>query len=220
MSIQEHTIQTSVLGKFLVRLPAHFGPAPLLAGFHGYGQTAEDEFKLLCAIPGSEQWLCCSIEALHSIYTQQGNSGASWMTSRDRDQRIEENVRYVDAVIVRLKGLYSLNNSICFHGFSQGTGMACRAALLGRHAAGSLMLLGGDIPPELSVSGIKCSVHLARGTRDHIYSLERYEQDAARLLEGAVPFVKCSFAGVHGVNDAYFSAAGDFLDTFCSRKAI
>ncbi len=205
-------------GKYLVRLPVHSRPAPLFAGFHGYGQTAEDELKLLCAIPGSEHWLCCSIEALHSIYTQHGNPGASWMTSRDRDQHIEENVRYVDAVIDRIRGLYSVNDTLSFHGFSQGTGMACRAAIFGRYPADSLMLLGGDIPPELSMSGFKGRVHLARGTRDHIYSQEHYEQDAVRLLEGAVPFVTCSFTGGHGANDAYFSAAGEFLTVFCKKE--
>jgi predicted esterase len=209
--MRAHTIQTSVRGKYLLRLPAHSGPAPLLAGFHGYGQTAEDEFRLLCAIPGSDRWLCCSIEALHSIYTPAGNPGASWMTSRDRDQHIEENVRYVDAVIERIRALYCVNSTLGFHGFSQGTGMACRAALLGRHRSDHIMLLGGDIPPELSVSGMTGRVHLARGTRDRLYSQERYERDAARLQDGGIAFVATDFIGGHRANEAYFKAAGEFL---------
>ena len=209
--MQAHTIQTSVRGKYLLRLPAYSGPAPLLAGFHGYGQTAEDEFSLLCAIPGSERSLCCSIEALHPFYTQTGHPGASWMTSRDRDQHIEENVRYVDAVIERIRALYSVNENLCFHGFSQGTGMACRAARLGRYPADSLMLLGGDIPPELSMSSFRGRVHLARGSRDKFYSQERYEQDAARLQEAGVPFVATGFIGGHRANEAYLKAAGEFL---------
>jgi predicted esterase len=211
IAMQAHTIQTLVRGKYLLRLPAHSGPAPLLAGFHGYGQTAEDEFSLLCSIPGSDRWLCCSIEALHSIYTPAGIPGASWMTSRDREQHIEENVCYVDAVIERIRALYDVNDRLCFHGFSQGAGMACRAALLGRYPAESLMLLGGDIPPELSVSGRLGRVHLARGTRDRLYSQDRHERDAARLQEGGIPFVATDFIGGHRANAAYFSAAGEFL---------
>lgn len=217
--MQVFTIQTSVHGKYLLRLPAHTGPAPLLAGFHGYGQTAEDEFSLLCAIPGAERWLCCSVEALHSIYTPAGNPGASWMTSRDREQHIEENVRYVDAVIERIRALYCVNDSLCFHGFSQGTGMACRAALLGRHRADRLMLLGGDIPPELSVTGLTGRVHLARGSRDPLYSQERYERDAARLQEAGVGLVADDFIGGHLPNEAYFKLAGEFLDV-CFRDAV
>jgi predicted esterase len=215
-----HTIQISVRGKYLVRLPAHSGPAPLLAGFHGYGQTAEDELSLLCAIPGTERWLCCSIEALHPIYTQGGNPGASWMTSSDRDQRIEENVRYIDAVLERIMTSYSVNDHCCFHGFSQGTGMACRAALLGRYPAEGLMLLGGDIPPELSLSGCPGRVHLARGTRDRLYLPEQYEWDAARLQAGGVSFVASDFIGGHRANEAYFTLAGEFLDACCSWDAV
>ncbi len=205
-------------GKYLLRLPAHSGPAPLLAGFHGYGQTAEDEFNLLCSIPGAERWFCCSIQALHSVYTQAGNPGASWMTSRDREQHIEENVCYVDAVIERLRSLYCVNDTLGFHGFSQGTGMACRAALLGRHRAGHIMLLGGDIPPELSVTDRMGRVHLARGCRDRLYSRERYERDSARLQEGGIAFVASDFIGSHRANEAYFNAAGAFLAESCTRE--
>jgi predicted esterase len=200
-----------VRGKYLLRLPAHSGPAPLLAGFHGYGQRAEDELNLLCAIPGAERCFCCSIEALHSIYTPAGHPGASWMTSRDRDQHIEENVHYVDGVIERLRALYCVNDTLGFHGFSQGTGMACRAALLGRYPADHIMLLGGDIPPELSVNDRMGRVHLARGSRDQIYSRERYERDSARLQEVAIPVVVSEFLGGHRVNEAYLKAAGEFL---------
>ena len=199
-------------GKYLLRLPAYSGPAPLLAGFHGYGQTAEDEFRLLCAIPGSERWFCCSIEALHSVCTTTGNPGASWMSSRDREHQIEENVHYVDGVVERIRALYGVTDSLSFHGYSQGTGMACRAALLGRHRAERLMLLGGDIPPELSVSGRLGRVHLARGSRDRLYSRERHEQDASRLQEAAVSFVASEFMGGHRVNEAYLKVAGEFLE--------
>ncbi len=134
------------------------------------------------------------------------------MSSRDREHQIEENVHYVDGVIERIKALYEVNASLSFHGYSQGTGMASRAALLGRHKAESLMLLGGDIPPELSVSERMGRVHLARGSRDRLYSRERHEQDAARLREGAVPFVVSEFMGGHRVNEAYLKVAGEFLE--------
>ncbi|NMW22377.1 MAG: phospholipase [Chlorobiaceae bacterium] len=210
--MQEQIIQTSVKGRYLLRPPAHSGTAPLLAGFHGYGQTADDEFNLLCSIPGTERWLCCSIEALHYVETPAGICGASWMTTSDRDQHIEENVRYVDGVIERIRALYSVNDTLGFHGFSQGTGMACRAALLGRYRAAHIMLLCGDIPPELSVDDRMGRVHLARGSRDRLYSQERYERDAARLKEGGIAFVASEFIGGHRANGAYFKAAGEFLE--------
>jgi predicted esterase len=209
--VQEQTLQTLVSGRYLLQFPSYSGPAPLFVGFHGYGQTAEDELELLCAIPGSESWLCCSIEALHPVYTSKGNAGSSWMTSRQRDQRIVENVRYVDSVIRQVMQSCTLNDRLCFHGFSQGSGMACRAALLGSYQANGLMLLGGDIPPELSVNSCISLVHLARGNRDRLYTQEQYEHDYARLGESGVSVKESPFSGGHGANEEYFYAASDFL---------
>ena len=209
--MQEYTLKTSVSGRYLLQLPLHAGTASLLVGFHGYGQTAEDELALLGAIPGSGGWLCCSIEALHPVYTPTGEPGSSWMTSRQREQRIAENVHYIDAVIKRVRESCQVNDTLCFHGFSQGSGMACRAALLGFHRASGLMLLGGDLPPELSVPGGVGKVHLARGNGDRLYTQEQFDHDRARISEAGIPFVSTLFTGDHGANEEYFKAAGDFL---------
>jgi predicted esterase len=146
-AMQEHRIETSVQGRYLVRKPSGGGQVPLLAGFHGYGQTAEDELALLGSIRGSDRWLLCSIEALHPFYNTRGEAGSCWMTSRDRELRIAENIRFVDAVLDRIRASCPAGGPLVLHGFSQGAGMACRAALLGRHPSSALMLLGGDIPP-------------------------------------------------------------------------
>ena len=212
-SMQEYNIQTAVSGRYLLQSPLHSGSAPLLVGFHGYGQTAEDELALLIAIPGSGSWLCCSIEALHPVYTPRGDPGASWMTSRHRELRIAENVRYIDEVIKCIRDLCSVTDTLCFHGFSQGSGMACRAALLGCHRSCGLMLLGGDIPPKLSLHGSVGKVHLARGNGDRIYTPEQFEQDRARISEVAIPFTSTLFNGDHWANEEYFNDAGRFLAT-------
>jgi predicted esterase len=180
-------------------------------GFHGYGQSAEDELALLSAIPGSDRWICCSIEALHSFYTPQGAIGASWMTSRHRELRIEENLCYVNGVIARLRERHTVNEQLVFHGFSQGAGMAARSALLGNYRTSGLMMLGGDIPPELQFAGRDVRVHLARGSRDRLYREEQYEEDKARLHDSAIPFSATLFNGGHGAGEEYLAAAGEFL---------
>ncbi|MEI8032477.1 MAG: phospholipase [Chlorobiaceae bacterium] len=207
----EYLFQTPVTGRYLLQRPSDSGPAPLLVGFHGYGQTAEDELALLCSIPGSGAWLSCSIEALHAIYTPKGTPGASWMTSRFRERRIEENVCYVDALISRVMREHALTGQLVYHGFSQGALMACRAAMLGANSPGSLMLLGGDIPLELPVGSLMGSVHIARGSRDRLYSQSRFERDCATLQSAGVPFHATTFTGGHGPNKEYFAAAGAFL---------
>jgi predicted esterase len=209
--MKEYSFQTSVSGRYLLRLPSGSDPAPLFVGFHGYGQRAEDALALLSAMPGSSGWLCCAIEALHSFYTSGGGVGASWMTSRNREQRIAENVHYTDGVIRQITAQHETGGRLFYHGFSQGAGMACRAALLGRYRAEGVMLLGGDIPPELDFSGCSLRVHLAKGSHDRIYTQERFEQDQARLKDAAVSFSATLFTGGHAATEEYLGAAGEFL---------
>jgi len=210
--MQAYTFQTQISGRYLLRLPESSGPAPLLVGFHGYGQQAEDALAQLSAIPGTSEWLCCAIEALHSFYLPDGSAGASWMTGKNREQRIAENVQYVDGVIGRIKEMHELQERLVFYGFSQGAAMAWRAALLGRHRASALMVLGGDIPPELQLVGT-FRVHLARGNRDRLYTGEEFERDKAKLRHADLPFSALLFNGGHRAGEEYFAAAGKFLAT-------
>ncbi|NHQ59741.1 phospholipase [Chlorobium sp. BLA1] len=209
--MQEYSYQTTISARYLLHPPSASGPVPLLVGFHGYGERAEDALGLLSSIPGSAGWLCCAVEALHSFYRPDGSAGASWMTGRNREERIAENVHYVDGVIDRIKERFALQDRLVFHGFSQGVGMAWRAALLGRHRASALLLLGGDIPPELDLHGCTIRVHLARGNRDRIYSQEQFEHDKARLQHASIPFSAMLFSGGHKAGEEYFSEVSEFL---------
>ena len=81
--------QTTVHGRYIIQNLKIKVPCPLLIGFHGYGETAEKQMKMMQKIPGINSWLCCSIQALHLFYNSKGDIGASWMTSQDRESRIE-----------------------------------------------------------------------------------------------------------------------------------
>jgi len=207
----EHHLETAVSGRYLVEMPDGVGPFPLLTGFHGYGQTAEDELELLRNIPGSRQWIRLSIEALHPFINARGQPGASWMTRRDRDRRIAENVRYVDAVIGKVMAGYPFDGRLVLHGFSQGVGMACRAALPGRHPVTGVMLLGGDIPPEPADLARLRAVHIGRGDHDHLYAQKCFEADTVRLQAAGLDPTVTLFRGGHVPTGEYFEAAGMFL---------
>ncbi len=207
----EHHLEITVSGRYLVEAPDGDGPFPLLAGFHGYGQTAEAELALLRQIPGAERFVHCSIEALHPFINPKGQPGSSWMTRRDRDLRIAENVRYVDAVLGRATEEIAFDGRLVLHGFSQGAGMACRTALLGRHEVSAVMLLGGEIPPELDDLARMRAVHIGRGEHDHFYRQKSFDSDVIRLREAGVEAEVSLYAGVHGPTDEYFEAAGRFL---------
>src|SRR5207247_8768024 len=93
--ITAHTIATPMHGRYLV-LPGAASDAPMLLGFHGYGETAEDEFRRLQTIPGIDHWAAASIQGLHQFYRRSTNEVvASWMTRPNRNLAIADNIDYV-----------------------------------------------------------------------------------------------------------------------------
>jgi len=207
-------VEAPVSGKYLVACPSGSGPFPLLAGFHGYGQTAEDQLEMLRRIPGADRWICCAVQALHPFYPRPGVIGACWMTSQDRELRIAENIGYLDRVVAALRREHPVNEVLVHHGFSQGTAMACRAAILGAHEPSGVILLGGDIPPELGTLDRMNRVLIGRGRRDPIYRRERWESDLVRLDASTLPATRCEFDGGHEVTGEWLRAAGAFLAGF------
>ena len=208
---ENHFIKTVISGRYVIEKLSCAGPHNLLVGFHGYGQLAEDELALLKGIAGSSDWMCCSIEALHPFYQGKGVVGANWMTSRNRELMIEENIGYVDAVITELREKHPLEETLVYHGFSMGAAMAARSALLGNHKQSAVMFLGGNIPPEHEELGKLRRVHIARGSIDRLYTQKEFERDRKRLEASKVPFDHCCFPGGHEASEKYLKSAGAFL---------
>lgn len=181
----------------------------LLVGFHGYAETAEVSLGELGTIPGSEHWSLAAIQALHPFYTRSGAVVASWMTSLDRELAAADNIAYVQ----RCLGTLPTPERLVFLGFSQGAAMAVRAAAKGGRCDG-LILLGGDIPPELKHDSevVFPPVLLARGTRDEWYTDEKFKNDLS-YLQAKTRVTRCVFAGGHEWSDAFREAAGDFLSS-------
>lgn len=211
-TVSTHYLRASIHGRYLLRMPAGSVPAGLLVGFHGYGETAEDEMERLSSISCNRSWCLCSIEALHRFRNVKGRPGASWMTSSERELRISENVGYVDAVLNNVFRQCGSSPVPVLHGFSQGAGMACRSALLGMFDVAGVMLLGGDIPPELVDLKLMRAVHIGRGDHDHLYTQKRCEADTARLQAAGLDPAVTLFRGGHMPTGEYFEAAGRFLD--------
>ncbi|MBF0586355.1 phospholipase [Prosthecochloris sp. N3] len=207
----ESHISVSICGRYLVDIPDGKGPFPLLLGFHGYGQTAEDELDVLRGIAAGSGWCCCAPEALHQFYARGGRYGCSWMTSRNRQLRIGENLSYVNAVLEELHDRYPLDSTLVLHGFSQGTAMAVRTALLAERAPAAVMLCGGDVPAEYGALERLRRVHLARGRRDPLYTPERFSRDEARLTAAGVAGGTVVYDASHVCSGEYIDAASSFL---------
>ena len=183
------------------------GSEQLLVGFHGYAENAEANFAELNTIGGADRWSLVSIQALHPFYTRSGQVVANWMTSLDRELAMADNIDYVRRVLASLPH----PRRLVFMGFSQGATMAARAAAHIGSCSG-LILLGGDIPPDVKSDAtlILPPVLLGRGTRDEWYTEEKLAADA-EFVRSKSQLTRCVFDGGHEWSDAFRDAASKFL---------
>ena len=210
----EQTIATKTHGRYLVIPAAHAGPAPLLVGFHGYGEPAEAQIGRLSGSRGADGWTIVAIQALHRFY-RRGNDEvvASWMTRQDRELAIADNLAYVNAVVDAEWSARLGSRCVVFSGFSQGVAMAFRAAVRSAHPVGGVIAVGGDVPPELDRAALGClgRVLLCRGVRDQWYSREKFQQDQARLLDAVVDTTAVEFECGHEWSPDVVDVVAQFL---------
>jgi predicted esterase len=206
------TIAVTTHGRYLVRPPAD-GPARVaVVGFHGYGQRAEDMLAELEALPGAPAWLLIAVQGLHRFYDRgAGKVIAHWMTSEDRELAIADNVAYVDAVVAAVAAAHPFERLV-FAGFSQGAAMASRAAAHAGERCHGLVLLGGDIAPEvLSARARLPRTIIGRGNGDAYYSAQRFAEDSEALEERGVLGAAVEFTGGHEFGPMFRAAAGALI---------
>ena len=209
------TIDARIAGRYLVRPPTHHNPAALLVGFHGYGEHAGQHLRELSSIPGTDDWLLVSVQALHRFYERKtGAVVCSWMTSQDREQMIHDNLAYVDSVVAAVSDAYDTTSTVVYSGFSQGVAMAYRAAIRGRVPAAGIIALAGDVPPELQTDEPAewPRVLIGRGNDDPWYTQEKLDSDLARLAIENVLVDTVVFDGGHEWHDDFRAAAGRLLE--------
>jgi len=210
---EERHIATLVHGRFLVEAPADPTGSPLLVGFHGYGETADIHLEELRRIPGAAQWVLCAVQGLHPFYNRAGEVIASWMTRQDRELAIVDNVGYAASVVAELKRTLPVADRLVYLGFSQGAAMAYRAAAGSGHPCNGVVVLGGDVPPELErrdLSGFP-PVLLGRGSSEEWYDAAKMEHDVELLRRKRVDVRPVVFTGGHEWTNEFRAAAGEFL---------
>jgi predicted esterase len=209
----ENIIEARTHGRYLVS-PADRTNAPLLVGFHGYGENAEEELARLCTIPAIEQWTVVSVQGMHQFYRRRTNEiVASWMTRQNRDLAIADNLEYVRSVLAAISAGYSATLRVAFTGFSQGVAMAFRAAALLDQAVLGVIACGGDVPPELDSKALARipAVLIGRGVRDEWYTAEKVAADEQRLRSAGVSLRALVLDGGHEWTRPFTDASADFL---------
>lgn len=208
----------TVHGRVLVELSTE--PVGVLAGFHGYAQTAEDMHAELQQIPGADRWTKVSIQALHPFYIR-GDSKvvASWMTRQDRDLAIADNIAYVQSVIAQALADLAPGLPVVMVGFSQGAAMAYRAALYSTRPVAGIVALGGDVPPELKEDASLTwpPVLVGVGDREEWYAGDKLAADLTFLQSRGITHQVVRFDGAHEWTAAFRDEVGRFIASRVGR---
>jgi predicted esterase len=208
----ERVIATGTHGRFLMESPSSAGAAPLLVGFHGYGEGADVQLERMRRIPGAARWRLVSIQGLHRFYQRRTNEVvASWMTRQDREAAIADNLVYVDAVLTAVDREHPGAPRLVLTGFSQGVAMMFRAA--SARSVDGVIAVGGDVPPEIESSALTRvrRALVCRGARDEWYTAETFGRDVERLRDVRVHVESLNFPGGHEWSAEVVEAASAFL---------
>jgi predicted esterase len=207
-------VEARTHGRYSVAAPVG-EPAGILIGCHGYGENGGDHLAELTRIPHAERWALVAVDALHAFYDRKSQRVVrSWMTRDLRAESIEDNLRYVRAILESVRRRFGWRLPVVLLGFSQGASMAWRTALLGGHEVEAVVALAGDVPPELAElppAPFPRRALLGRGDRDEWYSEAKLAADV-RLLEARdVSVTTMTFAGGHEWSEPFRAALGALL---------
>ena len=218
--LRERTIETRTHGRYLVS-PGSTPGSPILLGFHGYAETAEEEVRRLRAIPGIGSWNIVSVQGLHQFYRRRTNDVvASWMTRQNRELAISDNIEYVSRVVRSVSEEFSAGPATVVTGFSQGAAMAYRAAATLDRAVAGVIACGGDVPPELEAKALARipTALLGRGTRDEWYTAEKLSSDEQRLSAAGVSVQIVTLDAAHEWTPQFDEACARFLQSSPAGK--
>ena len=211
---EERSIAALVHGRYLLETPADPEGCPLLVGFHGYGENADIHLEQLRRIPGANRWVLCAVQGLHPFYNRAGDVIASWMTREQREHAIEDNLRYAASVVAEVKREVPVSQRLAYLGFSQGAAMAYRAAAGSGHTCLGVVVLGGDVPPELEARDLSHvpPVLLGRGSSEEWYDAAKMEHDVELLRKKGIDLRPYVFEGGHEWTNEFRAEAGRFLE--------
>jgi predicted esterase len=213
MAHEVHSVATTTHGRVLVRRAGSRPARGVIAGFHGYSESAAIQMARLEALSPGRAWTLVSVQGLHRFYRGRAQEvGASWMTREDREAAIADNLAYVAAALRLVAD--DAAHGVVYAGFSQGVPMAFRGAVLGSAAAAGVIAVGGDVAPELLADRTLRfpPVFLARGSSDDWYTAAKFDVDTAALRARGVDVHPFAYDAPHEWTPAVSTAAAAWLD--------
>jgi len=209
--LQTRTLPTRIHGRYLVDIPEH--SRATLVGFHGYQESSAIHFEVLRRIAAGRAVGLVSVQGLHRFYTRSNDVVASWMTKEDRDHAITDNIEYIGHVLSAVAEESGLTRPLVYVGFSQGVGMAYRAAAFVQRPSDGIIALAGDLPPDVApLAATLPRTLIGRGASDTRYTAEMLAKDRETLSKAGVNTADHLFEGGHAWEPSFIERAGQFID--------
>lgn len=208
-SAAEHHLAVTKTARYwtLGDVTAHGGDVWFV--LHGYKQLARRFIKRFESIADASR-LIVAPEALSRFYvgTEVGRHGptsvvgATWMTTEDRLNEIDDYVAYLDRLA---EALGAEGRTVTVLGFSQGVATATRWVVQGAVRPERLILWGDYWPPDLDMeraarvlSGI--DVTLVHGDADPALDARRVEEEGERLRAAEIGHRTVTYPGGHEID--------------------
>lgn len=168
---------------------------------HGYGYLAEYFIKKFEVLNPEENYVIVP-EALNRFYLKDmtGKVGASWMTTEDRENEINDYIKYLDNTYETL--ILQKDIKVVALGFSQGAATIARWATNTHNILNRIVFWGGNIPNDCLNDINKLNQwhpYLLVGDEDQFISKENYETVLKSLDNIGLIFSHIFYKGGHAI---------------------
>lgn len=188
--------------------------------FHGYGQLAEYFIKHFENLDPDKNFIVAP-EGLSRFYVEglTGRVGASWMTKEDREEEIEDQTKYINAVLKDCGiDLNSKSSRIIVLGFSQGTATAVRWCVKNGVRPTELVLWAGSFPHDVDSAKHRnifkrLSTHFVYGHGDPFLQHINVEDKTAEFKKMGMQLNVWPFEGKHTMDNPTLEK---IVDSFAS----
>ncbi|SIS48810.1 alpha/beta hydrolase [Belliella pelovolcani] len=174
--------------------------------FHGYGQLAEFFLRKFQDF-FSEDRLFIAPEGTNYNYLQgfHGRVGANWMTKYERETAIENNHRYLNALLDSQLESFTTEPKLKILGFSQGAATASRWASQIGYPVDKLILWGGGFAHDLKWDGFEekfqqTRLYVVLGNQDEFITPESIKKQEELIRVINIEVEKVTYSGGHDLH--------------------
>ena len=171
---------------------------------HGFGMNAKDFLQSFEPLLNHNIYIIAP-EALNRYYIGKSGDkvGATWMTKEDRQNEINDYIKYLDTLYEKFKFYTYKNLKITALGFSQGSSTVTRWVNATAHKIDTLIAYAGEVAPELLPLTEQAGLNYTKnyflcGLQDEYITAEMLAEMKVTYRE--MKFTELMFDGKHTIN--------------------